>query len=126
MHDFSIDLLPSFEYGLYAADGTLLATFPTQSHAERAARNLYGFASPAPLDPVMYGGDGFFAPDAPRPQPQTPAAPLYRRLLRHGACQVCGKRTCMGRFVPGGRVRFQCAACSRRATASAYQKEPVL
>jgi hypothetical protein len=120
MHDFSIDILSTFEYGLYAADGTLLASFGTYTQAERAARNLYGFAAPAPLDPILYSGDGFFAPDAGR----TPAgqAAGYRRLMRLGPCHICGSRTCMGRFEPGGRVRFQCAACSKRATASAYHE----
>lgn len=57
MHDFSINILPSCEYGLYAADGRLLASFGTYTQAERAARNLYGFSSPAPLDPVVYSDD---------------------------------------------------------------------
>lgn len=62
--DFSIDILPSFEFGLFGADDALLATFPSYSQAERAARNLYGFAAPAPLDPVMYSGDMDAARDA--------------------------------------------------------------
>ena len=62
--NYAIDILPTFDYGLFDQNGLLLADFPTYSHAERAARNLFGYAPPAPLDPVLYSGDMDAAADS--------------------------------------------------------------